>query len=263
MRLTVVGCSGSMSGPASAASCYLVQAEGDDGSGGTRTWSLVLDLGSGALGALLAHVDPAGVDAFALSHLHADHVVDVAGLQVYLRYHPEGPRGPVRLLGPEGTEERVRDLALAEDGESLDTELTVRTWPLGDAVTVGPFRVETRQVRHPVPAVGMRITGPREDGSGDAVLTYTGDTDSCAGVEALATGADLLLSEAAFEEGRDTVRGIHLTGRRAGELAQGRAARLVLTHLPPWTRPDVVRGEAEGAYDGPIDIARPGATWEL
>ena len=72
MRLTVVGCSGSFAGPASAASCYLVQAD----SGG-RTWSLVLDLGSGALGSLQRHVSPDQLDAVVLSHLHPDHCVDL------------------------------------------------------------------------------------------------------------------------------------------------------------------------------------------
>jgi ribonuclease BN (tRNA processing enzyme) len=41
MRLTVVGCSGSMPGPHSPASCYLLEADG---------FRLVVDLGSGALG---------------------------------------------------------------------------------------------------------------------------------------------------------------------------------------------------------------------
>ena len=40
MRLTVIGCSGSFAGPASPASCYLVQAERDG-----RTWNVLLDLG--------------------------------------------------------------------------------------------------------------------------------------------------------------------------------------------------------------------------
>ena len=40
MRLTVVGCSGSYPGPASAASSYLFEAEGADGAGGTRTWTV-------------------------------------------------------------------------------------------------------------------------------------------------------------------------------------------------------------------------------
>ncbi|ACQ80981.1 beta-lactamase domain protein [Beutenbergia cavernae DSM 12333] len=265
MRLTVIGCSGSTSGPASPSSCYLVQAEGPDGFGGTRTWSVVLDLGSGAFGGLLEHVEPAEIDAVALTHLHADHVVDVAGLHVYLRYHPQGPRGPVRVLGPEGTDERIRDLVMAGDDEPVTEQLAIEEWPPGGAVQVGPLRLEAAAVRHPVPAVGIRVTGPREGvgDAGDAVLLYTGDTDSCPGVEALADGADVLLAEAAFEENRESVRGIHLTGRRAGELAQGRAGRLVLTHLPPWTRPEVVRAEAEAVFDGPIDMAEPGATWEL
>ena len=42
MRLTMVGCSGSMPGPHSAASCYLLEADG---------FRLVVDLGNGAVGA--------------------------------------------------------------------------------------------------------------------------------------------------------------------------------------------------------------------
>jgi ribonuclease BN (tRNA processing enzyme) len=72
MRLTIVGCSGSLAGPTSPASCYLVQTEHEG-----RTWNLVLDLGNGALGALQRHVDPEAIDAVVLSHLHADHCLDL------------------------------------------------------------------------------------------------------------------------------------------------------------------------------------------
>ena len=65
MRLTIVGCSGSLAGPSSPASCYLVQAEYEG-----RTWNLVLDLGNGALGALQQHIDLMAIDAVVLSHLH-------------------------------------------------------------------------------------------------------------------------------------------------------------------------------------------------
>ena len=49
MRLTMVGCSGSMPGPHSAASCYLLEADG---------FRLVVDLGSGAVGALQRYTGP-------------------------------------------------------------------------------------------------------------------------------------------------------------------------------------------------------------
>ena len=53
MKLTVLGSSGSMSGPASSASSYLVQAQGfDRETGKMRTWSVVLDMGPGSFGQL-------------------------------------------------------------------------------------------------------------------------------------------------------------------------------------------------------------------
>ncbi len=261
MRLTVVGCAGSFPGPDSAASCYLVQADDDAG----RTWSLVLDLGSGAFGPLQRFVDPVDVDAIGLSHLHPDHVADISGMFVYLKYRPDG-RGapappPTPVHGPFGTATRLAQVYGLEPGESLADHLAVHTWQPGRSVRVGPMTVTPVAVEHPVPAYGMRVRGPAEDDPERTVtLSYSGDTDSCPGLDELATGADLLLAEAAFVEGRDDgVRGIHLTGRRAGQAAAaGAARRLLLTHVPAWNDPAVAVAEAREVYDGPIDVAGTG-----
>ena len=95
MRLTVVGCSGSYPGPESPASCYLVQAEHEG-----RTWSILLDLGNGALGALHRYVDPLAFDAVFLSHLHADHCIDMTSYYVLRKYHPDGEQPPLPVWGP-------------------------------------------------------------------------------------------------------------------------------------------------------------------
>ncbi|MHB1064551.1 MAG: MBL fold metallo-hydrolase [Georgenia sp.] len=264
MRLTIVGSSGSMSGPGCASSCYLVQADGVAEDGAARTWSVVLDLGSGAMGALMRHLDPADVDLLAISHLHADHIVDLIGMHVYRRWHPTRKLPPLRVLAPAGALARVRDVGGDGPEEDYAGEYTFLTHDPATAVQVGPMRLEAFEVHHPVPAYGIRVTGPREFGVGEVTLVYTGDTDTCANLVANARGADLLLSEAAFQEDRDTVRGVHLTGRRAGEVAAAAGvARLVLTHLQPWTDPEVVRGEAHEVYDGPVDIAVPDADWAL
>ena len=193
MRLTIIGCSGSMSGPQSSASSYLVQAEGVDADGAVRTYSIVLDLGPGSMGQLLRHLDPAELDAIAISHCHADHMVDLVGMHVY------------------------------------------------------------------------RIEGPsEEDPSRRVSLAFTGDTDICQTMSDMAQGVDLLLAEAAFVEGRDTVGGMHMTGRRAGELAaQAGAGHLVLTHIQPWTDPAVPLKEAAAVYSGPLEAATADAVWEL
>jgi ribonuclease BN (tRNA processing enzyme) len=264
VKLTVVGSAGSFPGPDSAASCYLVEAEDDAG----RTWRVVLDLGSGALGPLQAHLGgrPGGraghralgdLDAVLLSHLHPDHCLDLCGFFVALRYAPDGAatrRVPVH--GPAGTLRRLEEAYGSEHGEFAGV-FTEHPWQDGEPVAIGPLTVTARRVEHPVEAYGVRVE--HRQGHRTATLAYTGDTDTCAPLLELARGADLLLAEASFVEGRDTARGVHLTGRRAGEVAaHAGVRRLLLTHLPAWTPADVVLAEARDAYPGPVDLAAPG-----
>ncbi|MDO5494493.1 MAG: MBL fold metallo-hydrolase [bacterium] len=263
MRLTVIGCTGSMSGPASAASCYLLQAEGPGEDGAPRTWSILLDLGPGAFGQLMGVCDPGAVDAVLLSHLHADHMTDMISYHVYRRWHPNGALGPVPVYAPEGGLERVRGVGGDGPEEDYSGEFDFRTIHSGEPFEVGPFQVTPVRVEHPVEAYALRIAGPAEDG-GEAVLTYSGDTDACEGLAEAASGADLLLSEAAFVDGRDETRGIHLTGSRAGQVAAAAGAtRLVLTHIQPWTDPELVSGPAREAFSGAVDVAVSGASWTL
>ena len=79
MRLTIIGCSGSFPGPDSPASSYLLEADG---------FRLLLDLGSGAIGALQRHVGLYDIDAVCLSHHHSDHCLDMSCLAVARTIHP-------------------------------------------------------------------------------------------------------------------------------------------------------------------------------
>jgi ribonuclease BN (tRNA processing enzyme) len=255
VRLTVVGCSGSFPGPDSAASCYLVEADDADG----RTWRILLDLGSGALGPLQRYTSLYDVDAVLLSHLHPDHCLDLTGLYVALKYRPAGAAPAVPVYGPARTGERLR---LAYDGlpaTGMSAELDVRVWEPRQPVTIGPFTVTPHPVEHPVDAFGIRVAC---DG---AVLAYTGDTDTTAELSPLCHDADLVLADSAFVEGRDAARGVHLTARRAGQAMTdaGGVRRLVLTHMPPWNDPEAARREAAQTWSGPLDVATPGARFEL
>src|SRR6267154_5013423 len=98
VRITVLGCSGSVVGPDSPASGYLLRAP--------DTPPLVIDFGGGVLGALQRHADPNSVHVL-LSHLHADHCLDMPGLFVWRRYHPSPPKGKALLYGPSDTWARL------------------------------------------------------------------------------------------------------------------------------------------------------------
>ena len=271
MKLTIIGCTGSMSGPDSAASSYLVQADGADPDGEVRTWSVVLDLGPGAMGQMLRYLDPIDLDAILISHCHADHIVDLVGMHVFRRWNPTGALGPVLTLGPGELRGRLNGVDGTSPEETYASEFSFRTAVVGQAVQVGPLKIMPYEALHPVEAYGYRIEAPGQDARGSVSLAFTGDTDLCDGVEAMADGVDLLLSEAAFLEGRDTYRGMHLTGRRAGELAAGTsgeggrrpAGSLVLTHIQPWTDPADTLKEAAEVYSGPLEAATAGASWEI
>lgn len=248
MRVTVVGCSGSFPGPESPASCYLVQAEHEG-----RTWSIVLDLGSGALGPLQRYVDPTTVDAVVLSHLHADHFLDLCGLYVMQRYHPRGFQRPVPVWGPADTPQRV---GLAYYGHVGTAVSEFEFTPVHDGSTfeVGPFTFTARRVNHPVEAYGYRVE------CGGRVLVFSGDSDACDALTELAADADVLLADTAFVDGRDDERNIHMTGSRVAQvaLAAGGVNRIVLTHLPAWNDPEVCRAQAAAVWPGAVDIASPG-----
>lgn len=276
MKLTVIGCTGSMSGPDSSASSYLVQATGAGEDGEELIYSVVLDLGPGSMGQLLCHLDLADLDALLISHCHADHMVDMVGMHVYRRWNPTGALGPVLTVGPSELLSRLNCVDGTPQTETYASEFTFRTAVPGESFQVGPMTITPFVALHTVEAYGYRIEGPSEElgeqGQRRTVsLAFTGDTDLCETMCEMADGVDLLLAEAAFVEGRDTVRGMHLTGKRAGQLAAGTAGevarrpvgQLVLTHIQPWTEQRIPLRDAALVYDGPLEAATAGATWEI
>ena len=252
MRLTVVGCSGSFPGPDSPASCYLVEAEQDG-----RAWRILLDLGSGAIGVLQRYLDPMDVDAVLLSHLHPDHCMDLCGFYVLRKYHPQGVSDPIPVWGPPGTAERMAEAYGLPADPGMTEEFLFGAYPDG-AFSVGPFTVEAVPVAHPVPAFALRVTAD------ERVLTYSGDTGPCEGLELAAKGADLLLAEAGFPESSRNPAAVHLSGRQAGEAAtRAGVARLVVTHVPPWDDREAALAAARAAYAGPVELAVTGAAYEI
>jgi ribonuclease BN (tRNA processing enzyme) len=261
VELIVVGCSGSVSGPQSPASSYLVQAPYEG-----RTFSLVLDLGPGAFGALYNYLDPSAVDAIALSHLHPDHCLDVCAYYVAARYSPTARWPGIPLYGPRGTGQRLAraydvptiDGAADDPGHGLLHHFDHREW--GTVQSIGPFEVRAVQVEHPVEAFALRI----EERAGSGSLVYSGDTGPCPALTGLAAGADTLLAESAFLDRGGNRPALHLSGRDAAETgAAAGVGTLILTHIPPWHVPAEVLAEAVPHFDGPIELARPGARWTI
>jgi ribonuclease BN (tRNA processing enzyme) len=258
VQLTIVGASGSVSGPLSPASSYLVQARHDG-----RTFSLLLDLGPGSFGALYRYLDPSELDAVGLTHLHPDHCVDMCGLYVASRYAPTAPWRRIPVYGPVGTPERLQRAyevgEVTESGPSIAEWFDHRTWQ--PEQTVGPFTVQSCRVAHPVEAYAIKVV---ENTPGGGSLVFTGDTGPTPVLAELARGVDVLLSEAAFLTDADNPPDLHLTGAQAAEIADAAGVELlVLTHIPPWHDPERVLAEARRVTRRPVELATPGVRWTV
>jgi ribonuclease BN (tRNA processing enzyme) len=252
MRLTVIGCSGSYPGPDSPASCYLLEGDHEG-----RTWRVLLDLGSGALGMLHRYADPLTIDAVVLSHLHPDHYFDLSGLYVMWKYHPGGPRPRIPVFGPAGVGQQAARAYGLPPETGMRAEFDFHEYD-DQPVRLGPFTIWPTRVAHPVVAYGLRVEA---DGH---TLAYSGDTGPCPQLVELAKGADLMLAESAFLAGDDNPGDLHLTGTDAGTAAAAAGVgRLVLTHIPPWHDKRLALAEARAVFDGPVGLAATGDTYDL
>jgi len=228
---------------------------------------LLVDLGSGALGALQRHARLDQIDAICLSHLHADHCLDMCCYSVVRTYHPDGPQPPIPVYGPSQAPARLAqaltadpaaaaDGAAASAGHAMTDAFTFRPIPQG-TFEIGPLRVTAELMNHPVETFGLRFEHAGRS------LAYSADTGETEALVRLARDADLLLCEASLVEpgpgDPPLPADLHLTGRQAARYAaRAGAGQLVLTHLAPWNDSRRTLDEAAGAFGGPMSLAASG-----
>ncbi len=224
-------------------SCYLVRA-------GETT--VCLDLGSGALNALQAHVAPESVDAFVISHRHPDHCVDLLALHIYTYWGPGGRRQR-RIIAPSGVEEALRAVG-SETGwsEALGFEVVDD----GAQVVVGEATLTFASVPHIDTTLAVRV-----DCDGQSVAFSADCVDNEALVR-LARNADVLIAEAG--DGPNPIpESLHMCGAEAGGIAQrAGVGTLLLTHCFPEHDRDATLASARAAYPGgQVDWATQGTTF--
>ena len=248
MRLTVVGCSGSIPGPDSPASCYLLEEQG---------FRLLLDLGSGALGPLQRHAPLTGIDAICLSHLHADHCLDLCPLWVAQIYAPDGPRPRIPVSGPDGTPQRLDRAYGVTEEPGMAGAFDFGTLRPGTR-QVGPFEITLARMNHPVETYGFRVV------AGGRAIAYSADTGPSDALVGLARDADLLLCEASFLDGPGLPGNLHMTAKQAAQHAtRAGVGHLMLTHLAPWNDRERSRAEAAAEFGGQLTLATSGLVADL
>ncbi|CAN5356377.1 MBL fold metallo-hydrolase [soil metagenome] len=255
MRLTVLGRSPARPNPGEACAGYLIEG------GGSR---LLFDIGPGVVAQLLRRHHPDELDAVIISHMHADHMLDLVTLRYVYPWRRLSADERLRVVLPPGSADQLLDLAKGVGGAKHFED----AFQLSEHDGISPFRfrsltVTPRETQHYIPCWGFRVEA---DGRR---LAYTADTAPYSGLTDLADDADLLLSEATLrsldEDAQPPEPRGHLTPAEAGAVARdGGARRLVLTHLPVngddamWARTD-----AAATFGSEVEIAEPSKAYEI
>jgi ribonuclease BN (tRNA processing enzyme) len=265
MKVTVLGKSPSYTDAGGACSGYLVEEDGA---------TVLLDCGNGVFGKLRAHADYCAVDAVVISHLHADHFLDVVPYAYGLIYAPRqqpvpvdrwpGTDTPARplLYAPRGAREVFRRITGTWGSEDLiERAFDLHEYEAGDELEIGALRARFHRVQHFLPDTNaIELVSTRGGGR----IVYGADTAPCDELVAFARGADLLLIEATLPRPeRDGVRG-HLTPAEAGAHARRAGVRrAVLVHISDELDRAWAESTASEAFGGPVRVAAEGDVYEV
>lgn len=255
MRLIVLGRSPARPNPGEACAGYLVEG------GGAR---VLLDIGPGIVAQLLRRHHPDELDAVIVTHMHADHMLDLVTLRYVYPWRRLSADERLRVVLPPGSADQLLDLARGVGGARHFEDAFRLSEHDGTAqMRFGSMTMTPRETQHYIPCWGFRAEA---DGQR---LAYTADTAPCGGLTDLADDADLLLSEATLrsldEDAQPPEPRGHLTPAEAGTAArEGGTRRLLLTHLPvngddaTWASTD-----ATAAFRAEVEIAQPSKTYEI
>jgi ribonuclease BN (tRNA processing enzyme) len=246
-----------------ACSGYLIRNDG---------FHLLLDCGNGVFSKLRRVTDYVNVDAVLISHLHADHFLDLIPFAYALRYAPRqqpvavagwpGTDRPARpdLYAPVGAGDMFRHIAGCWGTEDLiDRAFRLHEYQVQDELAVGPLAIEFCEVPHYTLTYAVGLAA-----NGSGRLTYSADCSPNEALVQFACDTDILLIEATLPRPERTgVRG-HLTPREAGEHGRrARARRVVITHFSDELDSEWALSEASEGFGGPVELAQEGAVYTV
>lgn len=199
-----------------------------------------VDAGPGSMANLLRHTRLEELDAIWLSHLHADHTLDLINAYYALSFGHLPKVAPIPVYAPAGMAEKVDGFFLAKG--VADAVLELRELSDGHEVTIKDLTLLSKAVEHGTEAYGLRATA---DGRS---LVYSGDCAPSPGLDVLAARADVLLCEADVDQPSE----VHHTPEDAGALARrADVGRLVVTHVGPGLDRFEATDRAAAVFGGP------------
>ena len=242
--VTVLGSAAMYQTNERACSGYLLEA------GDKRIW---MDAGGGTWRNLQKSIDFSDIDGVVLSHRHPDHTIDLFQCFHARRYGGPEPLEVIPLWAPAETIER-----LVAFSPELDESFDIQAVSAGEAVKLDEVGLSFFEMVHPAETLGIRA-----EFEGTA-LAYSSDTGPGGDLAGLASGTQLFICEATFQNSDEEWTG-HMSAAQAGAAAASAGAeRLLLSHLPANRDVELSLTEAvERSGNVRVDLAFDGLKLEI
>lgn len=244
IQVTIIGAGTSVPAPKRSPASILLRA---------GPFSALLDIGPGTLSKLPLY----GIDAFALdhifiTHLHPDHVLDLATFFLISDYAPDYRKElPLFLIGPKGLNDFVTHfMQLFPDIAPPTFKVNIREMT-ENILKLEKVQISTIRSGHTPDSISFRFEFKM------GIFVYTGDCTYSSALEEFCRGADVLVCECSYPEGYITKD--HMTPRYVGALSQNaKVKQLIVTHLyPPALEVDLIK-QIQQFYTGQLIIAQDG-----
>lgn len=252
MKVTVLGTSAAYPGPGQACSGFLIQ---------QANTNLLVDCGTGVLSNLQKFLELWKVSDIVISHMHADHFIDLIPYRYALRFGPENGHGVrPRLHVPRGGTETLKQVVapFSESEGFFDEVFETSEYDPRAQITAGNLNLAFALVNHYVPSFAISIMGTHK-------VAYTSDTGPCPAVLEVAQNADILIANVGrcLDPDRDSLWG-HLRPSDAGKLARDAGAkRLLLSHFWPGCKQPAGLDQAVREFGRTTELAEECRTYDL
>jgi len=252
LNLTILGTSAAYPGPGQACSGLLVR---------QMSTNILIDCGTGVLSNLQKCLELYAVSDIIITHMHADHFIDLIPYRYALRYGFNSSQGvrPQLYLPPGGTEMLNQVVSPFSESDSFFADVfEISEFNPEKTIRLDNLNVKFVPVLHYIQSYAVSVSNSRK-------IAYSSDTCLCSGLSDVAQDADILICNVGrcLEPDRESLWG-HLRPSEAGTLAkEAGVKRLLVTHLWPNCNRTTIFNEAAHNFGGPTELAEECRTYQV